>query len=410
MKVLQINTVYKYESTGRIAYEIKMVSEANGIEAYVAYGYKAVAHNDARTYCMQGKWRRKWNILKTRIWGKHGFYNKVETCRLIKYIDSIQPDIIHLHNIHNHYVNVEMLFRYIKEKDIPVVWTLHDCWTFTGWCPHFDFIKCDKWKLECHHCPLLREYPVTWFFDRSKELYNQKKACFCGVTNMTIVPVSEWLREKVSESFLKTYPQKMIYNGVDIRCFKPSKNVEVIRDKYNIPHKKILLGVASSWTVKKGLNDYAALSAKLSSDYQIVLVGISEDKAKTLPSKIKCIGRTQSVQELASFYTLADIVLNLSYQETFGLTTVEGFACGTPSVVYNRTASPELIPPECGAIVEAGDIDALIEAVERIASKGKDFYSLHCVNRVKAMFDKEKQYQKYIDLYREILSKKENHA
>lgn len=408
MKVLQINTVYKYESTGRIAYEIKMVSEANGIEAYVAYGYKAVAHNDARTYCMQGKWRRKWNILKTRIWGKHGFYNKVETCRLIKYIDSIQPDIIHLHNIHNHYVNVEMLFRYIKEKDIPVVWTLHDCWTFTGWCPHFDFIKCDKWKKGCHHCPQLKGYPRTYFFDRSKELYNLKRKSFSGVKSAIVTP-SMWLANMVKESFLKDNSIVVINNGVDTDQFKPCG--DYIKNRLGIQDKKMILAVAARLAERKGAQYLLELPSRLNEDEVLVLLGVTkEQKESTQKNNCICVTYTNSLHELAEYYSGADVFINPTLEDTFPTTNIEALSCGTPIVTFRTGGSVEPIDDRTGIIVEKNDMEGLLMAIRIVLDKGKEVYTHACRQKALTLYNAGTQYQKYIDLYREILSKKENHA
>ena len=272
MKVLQINAVYKNGgSTGRIAYDLKNVSEKDGIEAYVAFGFEYEKTSDLNTYKIESIPELKFSILQTRLFGMHGFYNISSTKRLISWISEIKPDLIHLHNLHCHYMNIDLLFRYIKANNIPVVWTLHDCWSFTGWCAHFDYAGCEKWKTHCHSCELKHSYPFTWFFDNSEELYDKKKNVFCGVDNLTIVTPSNWLASKVKDSFLKDYSTVVINNGIDLNVFKPLKTD--FRNKYKLNGKKIVLAIANGFSKNKGIDFILKLPDVLPNDHVVVIVG-----------------------------------------------------------------------------------------------------------------------------------------
>ena len=280
IKVLQINTVYKNGgSTGRIVYDLKSIGEKNNIMMYVAYGYeysKLLEEDYIKTRKLEGILELKWNILKTRLFAHHGFYNLRATRRLIRYMDEIKPDIIHLHNIHNHYVNIAMLFDYIKKHNIPVVWTLHDCWSFTGWCAYFDLAKCDKWKSGCKgECRCLHDYPFTWFFNRSQQNFLDKKRTFCGVKDLTLITPSQWLADLTRESFLNNYPVEVINNGVDTDIFKPKRDND-IRSKYGVPQTtKVILALMSGFNKRKGAEYLLKLPDLLSDNECLVIVGIS---------------------------------------------------------------------------------------------------------------------------------------
>lgn len=406
MKVLQINTVYQNGgSTGRIVYDLRNVCEANGIESYVAYGFNTGNNTDEHTLEMQSRTRRKVNILRTRLFDHHGFYNELETKKLLQWIDKIKPDIIHLHNIHNHYVHVGKLFAYIKRHNIPVVWTLHDCWAFTGHCAYFDYAKCDKWKTYCHDCPSTKEYPRTWFFDRSKKAYYDKKSAFTGVRYLTLVSPSNWLGELTRDSFLCDYPVKVINNGIDVDVFKPTESD--IRKKYGIPENvHVILSVMSVWERRKGTEYLLNLPEKLTDDELLIIVGLKQDQLPLIPTKhCKGICRTTDIQELAALYSTADIFINPTLEDNFPTTNIEALACGTPVISFNTGGSPEAIDENTGYIVEQGSLEEMLLRIREIIAKGKVFYYDACVLRARTQFEKNKQYEKYIDLYKEILNK-----
>ncbi|HBT84778.1 MAG TPA: glycosyl transferase [Porphyromonadaceae bacterium] len=399
--VLQLNTVINSGSTGRIAEEIGEMSMKVGWDSYIAYG-RNERPSASKLIRIGNEKDIKLHGLQTRLFDRHGLASKAATSKLIEKIKEIKPNIIHLHNIHGYYLNYEILFEFLIIANIPVVWTLHDCWPITGHCSYFSFIGCEKWKTQCYECPQKTSYPASYFIDRSKKNFTLKKELFNSLSNLTLVPVSKWLSNILSESFLQNYPIKVINNGIDTEAFKPSESIE-FRAKYGLEKKILLLGVATSWSLRKGLKDYIELSKELDADCQIVLVGLTKKQIGLLPMNIIGIERTESVEKLANLYSSADIVLNLSYEETFGLTTVEGFACGTPGIVYNATASPELIDSSTGIVVEPGDIAGLIEAINEIKQYGKHYYSEACVNRAHDLYNKENKYKEYIDLYESLL-------
>ena len=400
MKVLQINTVYRAGgSTGRIVYDLKEILIRAGIDAYVAFGYEYSSTSDTNTFKMETIPELKINILKTRVFAHHGFYNKKQTLRLLKYVDQIKPDIIHLHNIHNHYVNVQMLFNYIKEKNIPIVWTLHDCWSFTGWCAYFDYVGCDRWKKGCGNCPNKKAYPYTWFFDRSAKNYQDKKATFLGVKNMIIVPPCRWLEGLVKQSFLGGYPTRVIYNGIDLNVFKHIEGD--FRERKKIGGKKIILSVAMGLSKRKGVDHIYKLAEMIDSENEIiVMVGLSKEQISSLPSGIVGIERTNSEKELAEIYSAADVFINPTFEDNYPTTNLEAIACGTPVVTYRTGGSPESVFEGCGEVVNKGDLDAFYKAIKYVLSRGKN--SQRCREVAEKHFDKNKCFQQYIDLYREI--------
>ncbi|MCW1735272.1 glycosyltransferase family 4 protein [Anaerorudis cellulosivorans] len=402
-KLLQINSVVNSGSTGRIAEEIGQTAIAAGWESYIAYGRHART-SQSELIKIGSDWDIRMHGLQTRLFDRHGLASTAATREFVEQIKKIKPDIIHLHNIHGYYINIEILFRYLKDANIPVVWTFHDCWPITGHCAYFTFVECEKWKTQCFSCPQKKDYPSSYFLDRSKQNYTKKRKLFTSVHDMTIVPVSNWLADIVKQSYLKDYPIRVINNGIDVNVFSPQSRNNV-RIKYGLADKFILLGVATEWGRRKGLHDFIELSKTLKDDEIIVLVGLKEDQIKILPENIIGITRTESTQELAEFYSSADVVMNISYEETFGLTTVEGFACGTPGIVYNTTASPELVDDSTGLIVDPGDIKGLVKAITQIKEKGKQSYSEACVKRAHRLYRKEDRYREYIELYKELLNK-----
>ncbi len=405
MKVLQINTTYGNGggSIGRIVHDLSETMKENNIEPTIAYGFEYKENYCApNIYKIESIPYLKWSILKTRVFGRHGFYNKSVTKKLIKWIDSIKPDIIHLHNLHNHYLNVELLFNYIKENNIPVIWTLHDCWSFTGWCVHFDYVGCNKWKSGCHTCPSLKEYPYTWFFDRSEENYAAKKTVFNGVDNLMLVTPSQWLADLVKQSFLCGYPLKVINNGIDTTVFKPRKsNFKKVHD---IEGKTMILAMAMHFRKLKGIEYLMQIPKLLKEDECLVLVGMDENEKNKLP-KEKCIGicRTSDIIKLAEIYSAADMFVNPTLEDNFPTTNIESLACGTPVITFNTGGSPESVDSNTGIVVRKGDINGLLKAVRTIKIKGKNSYSEYCTKKANNLYEKHKQYQQYIELYNTVL-------
>lgn len=404
MKVLQISIEVNSGSVGKIAEQIGETILENGWESYITY---ARNHNPSKSEVIKigTKIDLYTHALSTRIFDNHCFSSKSATKKLIDTIKEINPSIIHLHHLHGYFINIEILFSYLRESGIPIVWTFHDCWSFTGHCAYFDFVGCDKWKTECYSCEQKTEYPSSLLFDRSTKNFLDKKRIFCSVEDMTIVSVSKWLAGKVNQSFLKEFDSKVIYNGVDLNCFRPKSSRQMIDNKYAIKDKFLLLGVATTWDKRKRLEDFIELSLLLNDTFAIILIGLSNEQIRKLPKNIIGISRTENQEELCDFYSASDLFLNLSVEETFGLTTAEALACGTPSIVYNATACPELIDDNTGFVVEKLNIKELVNKINIASNIGKHHFSKSCRNRAVKLFDKKERFSEYFNLYNEILKK-----
>ena len=397
--LLQINFRCNSGSIGKIAEQIGSLAIERGWRSVIAYA-RGNPKSQSELIKIGSYCSVFWHGLETRIFDNHGLASRVATKNLVIQIAELKPDIIHLHNIHGYYLNYKILFDFLKKYNRPVVWTLHDCWAMTGHCCYFSMAKCDKWKTQCFNCPSKKDYPKSLLFDRSRQNYVDKRKSFIGLQNLHIVSVSNWLNQIVRESFLNYANLHTIHNGIDLDVFKPL-NYREISSRYNLQNKKVLLGVANVWERRKGLADYLELRKRLSDDYVIVLIGLSKSQIESLPKGMIGISRTENQIQLAQWYSLADIVLNLSYQETFGLTSVEGFACGTPSIVYNVTASPELISDDTGLIVEPGNISQLVDAIKTMLSN--PLKSENCRRRAEQFYDKDIAFQKYLKLYESLL-------
>lgn len=400
MRIVQINGGAK-GSTGKIMMGIAEVARAQGHEVMCASPI-TTTNRDAGEDC--GYYRigtfnsRRVNVALARITGFNGCFAWFETYKLLKKIDEFKPDIIHFHNLHDSYINLPMLFSYIKKHDIPVVWTLHDCWAFTGHCPHFTIAKCDKWKTGCHGCKQYKDYPAS-IFDNSELMWKLKKKWFTGVKNMTIVTPSEWLAGLAKESYLKEYPIRVINNGIDLNVFKPTKSD--FREKYGIsPSECIILGVSFGWNYKKGLDCFVKLRNELNEQYRIVLVGTDSSIDKKLPSGIVSIHRTQNQKELAEVYSAADVFFNPTREEVLGLVNLESLACGTPVVTFNTGGSPECIDEYSGIIVEEGDDIKTIFEKKTYANIMEE----NCIKRAQ-QFKENEVYLKYLNIYTITLKK-----
>lgn len=402
MRIVQINGGAK-GSTGKIMMGIAEVARAQGHEVMCASPI-TTTNRDAGEDC--GYYRigtfnsRRVNVALARITGFNGCFAWLETYKLLKKIDEFKPDIIHLHNLHDSYINLSMLFLYIKKHNVPTVWTLHDCWAFTGQCPHFTIVKCDKWKAGCHNCPQYKEYPAS-LYDNTKKMWQLKKKWFTGVKNMTIVTPSEWLAGLARESYLKQYPIEVINNGIDLNVFKPTHSN--FREQYGIPGDKyIVLGVSFAWGYRKGLDCFVEMAEKLGEQYQIVLVGTDDEIDKNLPHNIISIHRTQNQKELAEVYSAADVFVMPTREENYPTVNMEAIACGTPVVTFDTGGSPEMLDDKTGIIVEANDIEATKKAIKDICEKKRCNDEEYIVAYSKN-FDMKKRFAEYIELYANVL-------
>lgn len=398
MKVLQINTVCGSGSVGRITVDIVHALEAQGDEGRIAYGRRS-APEGVPAFRFGSSMDMGIHVLHTFFAGTHGFASGGQTKELIAKIREYDPDIIHLHNIHGFYLNVEELFTYLKKAGKPVVWTLHDCWSFTGHCAHFDYIGCEKWKTQCEHCPQYKSvYPYALFRDNSRENYSRKKAAFTGVPSLTVVTPSRWLASKVRESFLQEYPVQVIPNGIALDKFHPVE--KGLRSRLGLEGKFVLLGVASMWEERKGYACFEELADKLEDSCQIILIGLSRKKMKTLHPKILGVMRTDSMEELAEYYSMADAYVNTTLEDTFPTTNLEALACGTPVITFATGGSVESVDGSCGKIVRKGDSAALLQAIQELRKEPSKREA--CLQKA-AQYDKNDRFREYLHLYRDLL-------
>lgn len=362
MRVLMINVVCGIRSTGRICTDLATALEAQGHEVKIAYGRENVPEQFQKYAVKIGSdLDVKLHCIKARIFDGAGFGSKAATEKFIRWVKEYNPDVIHLHNIHGYYINVEVLFNYLKESGKKVIWTLHDCWSFTGHTAYCDAKNCKRWISGCYNCPLIKEYPAA-LVDRSKKNWMKKNKIFTGVSEMTIITPSEWLGTMVKSSFLKEYPVVVINNGIDTSQFYPIESD--FREKNHLEEKYILLGVATAWDEMKGYSDYLKLAEILSDEYKIVIVGLKKTQMDKLPSNVLGIERTVNVKELAEIYTAADLFLNLSYCENYPTVNIEAMACGTPVLTYRTGGSPEIVEKYGGIIVEQGDLDKVATLIK----------------------------------------------
>lgn len=396
-KILQINIRVNKGSVSRITEQIGVKVLEQGWESYVAYGRPS---NPSKSHMIPiGSYNSvKLHYLMSNLTGRHGLFSTRATKQLVEKIIDLKPDIIHLQNIHGYYINYRILFEYLNSTDIPVVWTLHDCWSFTGHCSHFVSANCDRWKNGCHDCPLKHDYPRSLFFDFSKKDYELKKKLFAGNKNLHLVPVSHWLEGLVKQSYFKDHDIRVIHNGIDLSVFYPRQHKGTNKTK--------ILGVAGVWGRGKGLYDFFTLRERLPKDkFDITLIGLTAEQIAEIPDGIKGVQRTDSVEQLAEYYSDADIFVNLTYADTFPTVNLESLACGTPIITYRTGGSPETIDESTGIVIEQGDIDALVEAVNvyrHLIPLEREEQRKTCRKRAEEYYEKGKCFEEYIALYKTL--------
>ena len=361
------------------------------------------------------------HIALARLTDRAGFFSHGATRRLVRQLKRFKPDLIHLHNLHGYYLHLPTLFRYLKEIDVPVVWTLHDCWAYTGHCAYYTMAKnapplqakrrraqqetvgCDRWTAGCGQCVLKRSYPASLFRDQSARNWQEKRELFRGVKHMVLTTPSEWLRDEVKHSFLKDYPVYALPNGVDLSVFTPCADGRFMEDvarSYgldSIGEKKLVLSVAAVWDERKGLEDLIELAQKLGPEYCVAAVGLDEYQIGALPhNTVMGVRRTGNVNDLCALYTAADVYVSTSREETMGMTLVEALACGTQVICYDATAMPEIVTEDVGEVVAVGDVDALAASVRRLCESPKQ--DADCLARA-AEYESSKRFQAYMRLY-----------
>ncbi|MBE6564447.1 MAG: glycosyltransferase [Ruminococcaceae bacterium] len=393
MKIVQINTTCGVGSTGKICVDISKLLTERGSENRILFSSRTNGY-PLGVSCSTDAYT-KFQALKSRVFGNYGFQSQKATRKMISELEKIQTDIVHLHNIHGHDCHLDMLFSWFREHKTKLVWTFHDCWAFTGYCPHFTLSKCDKWKSRCAECTQRPLY--SWFFDRSQELFEKKKKALEDL-DLTIVTPSQWLADLVKQSFLKHYPVHVIHNGIDLDVFKNTESS--FRQKHGLENKKILLGVAFDWGERKGLDVFEKLADRLPDEYKIVLVGTDAKTDKQLPPNILSIHQTQNQQELAEIYSAADVFVNPTREENYPTVNMEALACGTPVATFQTGGSPEMLDETCGSVVPCGDVDALEKEIIRICTD-KPYSKEACIQKAKE-FDKNERFKEYIALYERI--------
>lgn len=405
MKVLQVETIYGAGGISQIVLSLMDTLKKEGHDCRFAFGRTRFPVPEERlkeTYLMQSKHEVMLHGIMSRLFDRSGFYSTSATKRLIKYIEEYKPDIIHLHSLLGYYINVKTLFNYLSKVDIPVVWTHHDCWAFTGRCIHFINVGCEKWKTGCHHCPELHSYPESIFIDNSKKNYLEKKKLFTSVKNMTMVAPSRWLGNFIEQSFLRDYPVKVIPNGIDLDVYKPTNSK--LREEYGIGKKNLLLGVASTWAPTKGLDFLFELSFMLDPDkYTIVTIGLSEEQIAKAPKGVIALKRTNNIEELVKWFSAADMFLNPTLADNFPTVNLEALACGTPVITFPTGGSGESVG-DCGTVTENKTAKDLLLAIKSLEEKKVP--AEKCRERA-MLYEKNARYLDYIDLYKEILGLKQ---
>ncbi len=400
MKVIQINAVYGFSSTGRTTLELHKYMLNLQIESYVFCAKALKQENGVRL--IGGKMDHLLHSLGSHLFGLQGYFSRMATATLLRQLKTIEPDIVILRNLHNNYINVPLLLRFLGRNNIATIVVLHDVWPFTGLCCYYTEDKCFKWQNHCHNCPIIHKYNNSWFFDRSSKIFYDKLHLFQEISRLAIVGVSDWVSNEAKKSpiFSKAKSISRIYNWIDHSVFKP-KDISSLKCKMGLSeHSFVVLGIAQKWTPRKGFIQYLEL-AKNCNNITVVLVGLIENNIE-FPSNLIIIPPTNSADELADFYSLADVYLNFSNQETFGKVTAEALSCGTPVIVYNSTANPELCGDGCGFVIENRSWTDAVPFIMKIKAEGKKQYSERCVSFAKKNFSKEKNIEQYINLFHRL--------
>ena len=402
MRVVQINVTVNTGSTGRIAEDVGQVLLDNGHESYIAYGrgdrpsksQKIKIGSSASVY-LHG--------VKSLLLDRHGFGSAQATRELIERLKIIRPDVIALHNLHGYYLHIGELFRYLRSSDVPVLWTLFDCWAFTGHCSYYDDLACTKWQDHCKLCPKTGNYPKSLFVDNSYRNFDDKRDLFTSLNRMELLVHSNWLAGELRNSYLSGYQVHVTPSAVDTDVFRPMKSD--LQQRCGLEGKRIILGCANIWSSRKGLNDFIRLRTKLSDEYAIVLIGVNKKQQENLSGGILGIGRTESVEELAAWYSLADVFVNPTWQDNFPTTNIEALACGTPVITYQTGGSPEAVDEYTGRSVERGDLTSLVKAIKELGSIDREKLRSQCRNRALRRYNKRTRYLDYLEIFENLLKK-----
>lgn len=401
MNILQINAVYKRLSTGTNVYEMNQTFSAQGHRCVAAFSVGKV-EDPEREYLIGGYIGQKLHALLSRVTGLQGYFSSWSTRKLLRYMDRFQPDVVVLNNLHANYIHLPMLLRYLAKKDIPTVAVLHDCWFYTGKCCYYSTVACSKWKTQCHRCPAKKQYNKSWFFDRSRKMFQDRKALFGAIDRLGVVAVSQWLLNEAQQApvFANARGKKRIYNWIDTTAFAPVDGA-ALRKKLGLEGKKILLAVAAAWEPRKGLDTLTWIAGQLQPEERLVLIG-RMPKDMQMPANVLCIPAVADRQSLIEYYSMADVFLQPSLEETFGKVTAEAVSCGTPVVCFDCTANPELVGENCGAVVQAGDWEGMLQHTRTILSTGKEHYTHSCRSFALQQFDRHKILDQYMEVFQNL--------
>lgn len=398
-KLLQINPVIKENtSTGKIMRTLGELAQAAGWESYVAYSRArdGVPPHSSRLVPVGNKADLLLHWVATRLFDAHGLASRLATRRFVARLRELNPDVIHIHNIHGYFLNYKILSRALAQMGKPVVWTVHDCWLYTGHCYHYASAGCERWKTGCHHCPQKKAFPASWLLDRSRRNWEDKKKTFCSIPGLTLVTVSRWMKGEIARSFLGGVRCEVIHNGIDLDTFRPSPSAETA-----LAYGTYYLAVASIWLPEKGLQDLEKLSSVLDADERLVVVG-KRPSGHRFPRNVVCLERTADAAALAALYTEAVALVNPTWQDNYPTVNMEAIACGTPVVSYRTGGSPESITPQTGRVVEQGDVEGLAEALHAIRRQGKEHFSEACRSYALAHFRAQDRFNDYIQLYESL--------
>lgn len=404
LKVVQVNAVGKTLSTGRTTWEMHQYFKSHGIESFIAV---AKGGECEEAYAINSKKGVYFDIALSIITGYEGYHSSLQTKRFIKYLETIKPDIVHLRNLHQSYINLGILLKYLEKKNIATVVTMHDFWFMTGKCCSYNVFDCEKWRTGCGKCPAMKADARKRFFDRTEKMWKDKKKWFENIPRLAIIGNSKWTTEKAAQSFLKCADIiDYVYNWIDFSIFYPRETFE-LRKRLNLENKKIILGVSSFWTLNgtKGFKAFLKLAKVIPETYHILLVGKCEEKFE-IPENMTILPSTNSTERLAEYYSLGDVFLNLSESETFGKVSAEAISCGTPLIALNCTANPEIVPEGAGVIIGTTDPKEMLAAINDISSRDKSEYREKCLEHAHSNFDKEKNIEKYLEIYERLLEKR----
>jgi glycosyltransferase involved in cell wall biosynthesis len=383
--------------------EIGEIAIAAGWESYIAYSgaRDGVPQHSSRLIPVGNKLDLAFHAVATRLFDAHGLVSRRATKQFIRRIREINPDIVHIHNVHGYWLNYPLLCRYLRESGKPVIWTVHDCWLYTGHCYYYSAARCDKWSTGCGHCPQKRAFPASWLFDRSARNWRDKQRAFGSLDRLTIVPVSEWIRSEMARSFLKDKPFQVIHNGIDLEVFKPEAAEGTQR-----PAGTVILGVATLWHEEKGVRDFVQLAGMLREDEHLILVGrMSEEQRAAFPANVQLVARTENVAKLAALYAGATAFVNPTWQDNYPTVNLEAIACGTPVVTYRTGGSVEAVTEGTGFVVEQGDVAGLLARVRELAAQDRQAVAARCRARALEQFSKQERYQDYIRLYEDLAAR-----